>query len=413
MAEIWINNPFDNLPAEGAKPQRYAFLSAELVRQGHSVTWWSASFSHSHKAPRQTPEGSLLPSRFSTSDGYTIRLLPTLPYSSNICLRRIMSHRAYAKTWLQTAMHEITIGQILPPDIILLSSPPLSTFQTAKTLREKVHCKLVLDIMDAWPEAFETLLPNGLRRFVSPILFAPLRILAQRNYRNADFLTATSNQYVDLARKYGATTPAKAFYHTTQIPQPNPQLDSSSIPLQDKSTTRLVYVGNMGRFYDLKTLIQTVAKLSEQGHAISLDLAGSGPSEATLRSMSANCPAIRFHGFLNASALTNLLHSAHIGIIPILPSSSVAIPYKLPDYAAHRLAILSSLTGECNKLITNHHAGMTYYACNPNSLATAILALHKNPNRLAEMRENALSLAQTHFSPDTIYPAFAKFLAPQ
>ena len=50
---VWIVNPFDNLPPEGYRPQRYWLMARAFARAGHRVTYWSSDFSHAHKAPRK------------------------------------------------------------------------------------------------------------------------------------------------------------------------------------------------------------------------------------------------------------------------------------------------------------------------------------------------------------------------
>ena len=37
---VWIANPFDNLPPEGARPQRYWLMARAFARAGHAVTLW-------------------------------------------------------------------------------------------------------------------------------------------------------------------------------------------------------------------------------------------------------------------------------------------------------------------------------------------------------------------------------------
>ena len=35
---VWIENPFDNLPAEGFRPQRYWLMAEAFAKAGHDVT---------------------------------------------------------------------------------------------------------------------------------------------------------------------------------------------------------------------------------------------------------------------------------------------------------------------------------------------------------------------------------------
>ena len=48
---VWIQNPFDNLPCEGYRKQRYWLMAEAFARAGHSVVLWTSDFSHGAKAP--------------------------------------------------------------------------------------------------------------------------------------------------------------------------------------------------------------------------------------------------------------------------------------------------------------------------------------------------------------------------
>ena len=90
---VWIQNPFDNLPSEGYRKQRYWLMCEAFARAGHQVVFWTSSFSHARKGMRD--EGSGI-----RGQGIEVRLIPTLPYPKNVCFARIHSHRAYAREWL-------------------------------------------------------------------------------------------------------------------------------------------------------------------------------------------------------------------------------------------------------------------------------------------------------------------------
>lgn len=405
MAEIWICNPFDNLPAEGAKPQRYASLAEELVKQGHKVTWYSADFSHAKKTKRHSPDGTPLPHFLTMTNGVNIRLIPTLPYKKNVSLKRIKSHKAFAKTWKELALMDVSNGA-KKPELIILSTPPLSTYKAAEALKAQWGSKIVLDIMDAWPQAFERLLPKpkAISRLLTFPLFAPAYRTANKAYKGADIITAISGRYLDIARKAGSKAPMASFYHTCQELTPNSHIRNSNEPL------RIIYVGNMGTFYALDTAINAIKKLEQKGINIRLDLVGSGPDEEKLRNLASTSKVIHFHGFLDAKALAYELSLADIGLIPLRTESAVAVPYKLPDYTAYGLPILNSLGGECNDLIQKYNAGISYDADSQLSLEQAILEIIENPAKYNELRNGSLALANNEFLANKIYPTFAKFI---
>ena len=403
---IWLCNPFDNLEEEGARPQRYALLSAELARRGHEVVWWTSSFSHARKAPRVATNGAPLAHAYRNDNGVLMRLIDAPPYSRNVSLRRVVSHRAFARKWRFAALSAVETKELLRPDLIVTSLPPLATHETARALRDAFGCRLTVDVQDAWPEAFEGLLPfpAPLRRIVSRILFGKARETARRAYLTADCITAVGREYLETAREYGASGPMEVF-----------RLGIADIVADAATVTdgplRLVYGGNMGASYDLATLIRAVLVVeADKPGTMRLDIAGTGPTEAKLRKLAAGCGAIVFHGFLQRRDYEELLHQSEVGVVPMFAKSHVAVPNKLADYAAAGLAILNCLPGESEELVATANAGANYRAGDVVGLADAIRAMAKDREKLMAMRGNAIALARREFLASAIYPALCDFI---
>ena len=344
---VWIENPFDNLPAEGFRPQRYWLMAEAFARARHDVTLWTSDFSHAKKAPRILSK---------IEAPFRLKLVKTPPYSGNVSFRRIASHRAYAANWLADARAEAKESG--KPDVIIISMPPLSTADAALAMKKEFGAKIVVDVMDAWPETFERIFPAPLK-FLSAIALLPLRRAAKRAYRGADLVTGVCDAYSDIARANGAREYAR-FYHgidTSKARDANAQ----------RSPLSFVYAGNFGRGYDLSAAIKAILENEDA----TLDIAGAGEREAEWRALAAHSPRIHFHGYLSGDELDKLLDSASIGIIPLSDDTFVGLPYKLGDYAAHNLRMVTSLRGECAAILEKHNAGAVYDAKDPASFMVA------------------------------------------
>ena len=344
---VWIENPFDNLPAEGFRPQRYWLMAEAFAKAGHDVTLWTSDFSHAKKTPRTLSK---------VEAPFRLKLIKTPPYSGNVSFKRIASHRAYAANWLADARAEAKESG--KPDVIVLSMPPLSTADAALAMKKEFGAKIVVDVMDAWPETFERLFPAPLK-FLSAIALLPLRRAAKRAYRGAYLVTGVCDAYGDIARASGAREYAR-FYHgidTSKARGANTQRQPLSF----------VYAGNFGRGYDLSAAIKAILENEDA----TLDIAGAGEREAEWRALAAHSPRNRFHGYLSGDEHDKILDSASIGIIPLSDNTFVGLPYKLGDYAAHNLRMVTSLRGECAAILEKHSAGAVYDAKNPNSFMAA------------------------------------------
>ena len=377
---VWIANPFDNLPPEGARPQRYWLMARAFARAGHRVTLWSSDFSHARKAPR-----ALAPGARWEGDGFRLVLVPTPPYPRNVCLRRIRSHRAFARNLR-------TLAELEPqrPDLVVASLPPLASASALADFCRARGIAFVVDVMDAWPENFERVVPRW--------LLAPLRAKARRIYRSAQGVSAVAARYIELAQSYGVQAPTRLAYHGIELPADAPK-QVRPVLTKNEGVFRLAYAGTMGASYDLETAIDAVREMPD----VELDLAGSGPKEAALRARAEGCARIRFHGYLGEGELRALLAQADAGLVPMFDDSCVGVPYKLADYAAEGLPVVNTLHGETERLLAEHGAGVTCAAGDVRALCAAVADLRARG--AAALRAGALSLAR-RFDAETVYSGY-------
>lgn len=380
---VWVQNPFDNLPSEGYRKQRYWLMCEAFVRAGHDVVFWTSSFSHAKKTTRDRGAGT-------GGRGIEVRFIPTRPYPKNVCFRRIESHRAYAGEWFRLATGQSddqAIRQFQSPSLIITSTPTLSAASVALDLGRTFGAKVVVDVMDAWPETFERLAPKGLRWLVKPFLLG-MRRMARRAYREADLVTGVCERYRELTRR----SDYYLAYHGIEGPMERGTGNGEREWFAETNRcVRLVYAGNLGKTYDLGTAVNVV----EANEDFELDVAGFGEFQGS------NCPRVRFHGLLSASDLQALLARCDIGIVPMRADSWVGVPYKFCDYSKAGLAIVSSLGGESSALLEKYGCGATYRAGDPSSLTAAIrkaMTLERGASR---------TMCADEFDATKIYDAYA------
>lgn len=372
--KVWIINPFDNLPDEGYRPQRYWLMSEAFARAGHEVTLWTQDWSHAKKRRRAVRSGCDSP--------FVVKGVHVPGYSRNICLRRIWSHWRFAENWRSAALRESR------PDLIVVSSPPLFIGRAVRRFCSRRGVKYIVDVMDAWPETFERVLPRWTLGWA--------RGIVRKNYCGATAVTAVAQRYVDLAKGYGAKCPMRLFYHGISLAPGQSIHDADHVPSRP---LRIAYIGNMSLSYDLATAIEAVKRDDE----LALDLAGSGPDEAFLRERAAGCDRIRFHGYLGDVALRALLSSSDVGLVPMFDESCVGVPYKLADYVAAGLPVASSLHGETESLLSKYSAGVTYAAGDADALKRAV--------RCALEKRCGVAALCSLFDASALYKGYVEFAA--
>ena len=379
---VWLQNPFDNLPLEGYRKQRFWLMAEAFVRAGHRVVLWTSDFSHLNKRPRTL---TAAPATFG------LELIPTRPYAKNVSLARVRSHRAYAKAWKRQAAAVIAATPTAKPDLIVSSLPTISGAAAALDLGRACGAKVVIDVQDAWPETFERLAPRGCAG-LARLALSPFRHEAQRIYREADLVTGVCDRYRALI---GRDDYIRSYLGIELTPPPAPVAPPADV-------LRLVYAGNLGLTYDLGTVIRGLARLDN----ITLDIAGAGEGEADWKSLVQRLglgERVRFHGYLGEQQLRQLLARADVGVVPMPSDSFVGLPNKLADYAAAGLGILSSLGGESEALLIRSAAGATYAVGDGKSFQEAVLRLKGQRDGL---RTRALALAAQEFDAVRLYDAY-------
>ena len=375
---VWIVNPFDNLPAEGFRPQRYWMMAREFARAGHVVVLWTSDFSHTLKRPR----------RLSGVEGeeFSVRFVPTPPYSRNICLKRIWSHRCFAKRWHAAAEREEA-----KPDLVVASVPPLGSGLEALRFCRRHSARFIADIQDAWPETFYRVAPR--------LPLAPWRMAARRIYRGADAISASAERFLELAREAGARCDMREFPLGIEIRE---------VPRRAKGGTsaRFVYIGAMGSSYDLETVVEAMKRTPRA----ELDLAGAGPKEENLRRLAADCGRIRFHGLLNDDALRELLGTADAGLVPMFEDSWVGLPGKLGDYAAARLPVINTLPGETARLLEETGAGWTLPARDVAALGSAMERFASLDGAAREAMSSGAEALARRLDAAAIYPDYVEWV---
>lgn len=392
---IWLVNPFDPLPGESFRPGRYAFLAHLLADKGHKVSWWTSNFFHMTKSYRKPPE---------TKPGLRIIQLGTPRYKRNIGLKRLLNHSVYAGKFNRRAKEEN------PPDLIISSCPPLSSAAAAIKIARELGIKCVVDIQDLWPESFDVVFPPSITRTI----FYPFRKYADGIYRSADALTAVSRTYLDRAasvRKNG--TKSIVSYLGIDVDLFDACGGNDYHPGKTEGALWAVYIGTIGRCYDIKTILDAAQLLKSLHPRIKFLIAGDGPQYAMFHKMAKrkNLSNCQFLGLLAYARLVGLLRQSDIGLNTFVANAKNSFPNKVFDYMAAGLALVNSIEGELEGLIRDRNIGLQYRAGDPHSLSETVLELHRNPHRCGAMGENARRLVEQRFDRNKEYPKYEQFIS--
>jgi glycosyltransferase involved in cell wall biosynthesis len=402
---IWIVNPYGTLPNEGWREYRSFLLAKALALRGHQVTWWISDFEHRSKSYRGRGilTDPLLP------NGVRVIAVHSTPYKKNISIQRILYEVNFGKEWIKSAQNEPA------PDLIVLADPALFYSSPVVEYRKKRGCKLVLDVIDLWPELFTVALPNFIRPLARSI-FYPLFQRRRKLVNSSDGVVAVSHDYLSAVMQNQEPKPpcAVAYLGIDMAQQQsstiNTKLQAQLIKFRSQFSLTVVYAGTLGDAYDMNLLIKAVNRVNDDGRSIGFIFAGDGPKRRdVLDAANKFSKNMLFLGSLPASDLPTLYANADIGLMTYLPGSTVAMPVKFFDYLVGGLAILSSLDRDVRRLIEDHGVGLTYRPSDIEDFFRCLDTFDFDRYSLSIIRAKSRILADS-FDSSVQYESFAKFI---
>lgn len=405
---LWLVNPFDPPPGEREQLGRYACLAETAARQGHEVVWWSSTFSHRFKRDVDTARviAAVADRKFD------IRFVPTPHYHKNISYRRLRSHRSYARSFRDLALDDPR------PDVILASSPPLESAYEAAKLGRAWGVPTVIDIQDQWPDNFARVLPRALR-WLSGSLLRPLYTIERKAYTLAHGIIGVAQGYVDRGVEVGGQKKHDGVFpigvNLEEVSQAIAEGAKRHEQTWKKPADQLwfLYSGSHTVNYDVLTIVRAAALAQERfGDRVRFIFTGTGALAEKVAQIarSRNLKNVTMTGFMEFPQWAYLLSQVDVGFNAAVPDALIYFPNKIFDYLGVGAAVLNTIPGDCERLITTEGCGLQYTAGDPQSCFRAVAQLADSPEDLARMRSASRRLAGEVFDRRIIYADLTRFL---
>lgn len=393
--KIWLINAYGNLPTEGWSEYRTTLMANALSEAGHEVVWWVSNFEHRSKKFRSEGWRDI-----HINENFTIKIVPSTSYLKHISFARIK----YERTFCHNLFYKIVeIND--RPDFIIVGEPALFTSDIISKIIKHLNTRIIIDIIDLWPELFKIFLPNSLKRF-DRLLFWPFYYRRSLFLKKADAVIAVSNDYLELGKKYSHAKFYETIYwglNSKRLEKvySNEQIDIEftkyKIPSKKPTDFYLIYAGTLGENYDISTILNVALnlKIKEQDN-IKIIIAGDGPLKNTITNfiLEHNLQNIYFIGRINNEALHCIFSVCDLSLCSYVSNSTVSMPIKFYDYISAGLPILSSLNREIGSLILKHNIGNLYTSENFLELEKKIIYLSNNRSIVNEMKLNTKNLAR-------------------
>jgi glycosyltransferase involved in cell wall biosynthesis len=260
---------------------------------------------------------------------------------------------------------------------------------------------LASDATDVWPEA---LVNTGYARPDSAI-FRIGKALSRMAYRRCTAITTITSRMATIIAANNQVPLDRIFVL--------PYVSHRAHPASPDTTFTVLYFGNIGANYDLRTVVRAAKQLEFSGVHFVIrgngdllpelirELERLGPGNVTL--ITKPMPQV---------SLESLVSLASLLVLPMVQQvyPDVSFPGKFVEYLFAGKPIAYIGEGLPSELIKTHELGGVVGYGDVDGLKNLILYLKENPKMLERMGSNGLRLAQEKFSQALLNETLAQFL---
>ena len=395
---IWIINPYGNLPNENWRPHRSYTASEAFAAEGHSVTYWISNIDHRSKNYRTAGESN------NVDKVINVRIIDSTSYIAHISLKRIKFEVNFIKNFCRVAENELD-----KPDLIIIGEPSLFVSYHFVKFAKQFEIPFIIDMVDIWPELFRVALPNLLKPF-DTILFYPLYKKRAWFIKKAAGILSVSKAYLELAKKLNKTGQYKIVYWGVDLKSFDNLIINDLGFEKEIDEFWVIYAGTLGDNYDTQGIIECAKLMENSSVNYKLFIAGDGNLKQFVVDSIAtnNLKKSHYLGRVNPSDLVGFYKLCDVALSTYTKDSTVSMPIKAFDYFAAGLPVLNSLGMDLGHMIEKHKLGVNYKAGDHVELFRKLEYLVNNRDFLNEMKENCLEMAK-QFDEKIIYKEYVTF----
>ena len=376
---------------------RFRFIAESLAREGFEVDLITSTFQHWDKAQRVTSRDCYrgLP--------YRVRFVYEPGYKKNLDVRRINSHRVFARN-LRELFKSRFAANPHAYDLIYSEIPPNDMALACAEVASARGIPYVCDVNDLWPEAMRMAVDVPV---VSDVAFAPFAFDAKRVYKLISAAVGTSDEYANRPAQ-DRTEPYEK--RTVYVGNQLSVFDEGAAAHVDDvhkpaDEFWVIYAGMLGASYDIATLVEASNIAHAKDSRIRCKILGDGPDKEKLVKLAAELGApVDFVGYAPYALMAAYLRASDVTVNSLVKSAAQSIVTKIGDYCAAGIPMINTGSSpEMRAKVDEWGIGLNVEAEEPRILADAILELADDPDRCAEMGANARRVAEEKFDQEHSY----------
>ncbi|TCI21718.1 hypothetical protein [Exiguobacterium sp. SL-9] len=308
--------------------ERVKLIRDFFKEQGDEVSVISSDFSHSSKKKREIEENGFF-------------YLKTRQYKKNLSFKRLKSHQKFSEEAFMKVKE-------IEPDVLYILVPPNSLVKQAALYKKKYpKVKIILDIIDLWPET----LPLKRGKNLFPIsAWKNIR----SNYVNcADLIITECDLYQEVLVNELRDIPQV----TLHLAKNKIQLNKNVMLSNEKFD--IAYLGSINNIVDIDQIVQIINNLLKV-RPVTLHVIGNGESKDTLiNSVAMTGAKIKYYGIIyDEKEKQDIFSKCHYGLNIMKQTVCVGLTMKSIDYFQHGLPILNNIQADTTRIVENYSVGI-------------------------------------------------------
>lgn len=307
---------------------RVDLLHRIFIEEGHKVKCLLSDYRHFEKVKREDNKQDYI---FFCAE----------PYKKNMSIARLRSHIK-----LSHSIFSYIDEHINKVDILWVLAPPNCFVREASKIKRKYpKIKLIIDIIDLWPE---TMPVGGLK----PLLF-PWKKLRDRNLKYADVIVTECNLYRDVLKKQINEKRVETLYLAREDKGYEPHLN---LP---KDKIALCYLGSINNIIDIDGIVGVIEKCSKEKPVV-LHIIGDGEKKDELieKAKAVSADIIDHGSVYERVEKQKIFDSCHYGLNMMKNSVCVGLTMKSIDYFEFGLPIINNIHGDTWDIVKKLDCGV-------------------------------------------------------
>lgn len=304
--------------------ERVSFVYDACKKRKYKVNVITSDFSHIKKTKRIN-----IPKNYEA--------IETKPYSRNLSISRLLSHRQFAKDAFKLVEED-------RPDLIWLVAPANSLIKEAKVYKEKYpSTKIIVDIIDMWPES----LPLNINKYIFPLNL--WRNIRKNNIDVADALATECDFYHEiLSTEYNKPITTIHWSRDTKV-----ESIKADLP---KDKLSLCYIGSINNIIDTQIVSEIIDRCDMP---VVLHVIGEGENRYNFVNVNNRVCEVIYHGAIrNEKEKNKIFAKCHAGLNIYKNNLYIGLTVKSIDYFEHGLPVINNIKGDTWNMIEKYNVGI-------------------------------------------------------